>query len=334
MTPGSPPAPAPNRTTTRRALLTAAVAAPVAGLAAALASDAPGPATAGRPGDGKASGGSSSPDPGAQAGPEAAEQPKGSFHAFFPSEGLVTNEYAYRNPGADDARLSHDWSVTSGSLFSRWGFGWTGEPDGDAPGPDSGLHTGSSVFRLVTRRRDFGDTSVRCWVFLKPPGATGRTPARDWDGAHLWLRYHSAQELYALSFRRRDGKAVLKRKYPAPGRPVDEEGVYTTLATREHAMEYGRWHQVAATVSGCGTHRVRITLALDGRTVLEAEDRAPGRLAEPGGLGLRGDNTDMAFFGFTAAGAGDGRRCTGAPPDASRPGWPWQESPWPEVGRG
>ncbi|MFF5900510.1 hypothetical protein ACFY8O_31955 [Streptomyces argenteolus] len=334
MRPSFTRAPASDRlTTTRRTLLTAAVAAPAAGLAAVLVSDGPGPAQ-GPSGDGKAPGGSPSPAPDTSAWPDTAGGPGQPFHASFPAEGLITNEYAHRNPDADDARLSPDWVVTSGSLLSRWGFGWTGEPDGDAPGPDSGRHTGSSVFRLVTRRRDFGDTSVRCWVYLKPPGTTGRTPARDWDGAHLWLRYHSAQELYALSFRRRDGRAVIKRKHPAPGRPVEEEGVYTTLASRDHAAEYGRWHRVDATVSGCGEHRVRITLALDGRTVLDAEDRAPGGLARPGGVGLRGDNTDMAFFGFTATvHAGADRRCPGGPPDASRPGRPWAESSGPEVGQ-
>lgn len=335
MTMSSPPEP--GRSPTRRAVLTAAVATPAAGLAAALVLDgadaeAPGPDVSGRPGDGKASGPAPSPAP----RPEPATGPGGPFRAHFPAGGLVTNEYAYRSPESDDARLSDDWVVTSGSLFAQWGFGWTGVPDGGTPGPDSGRYTGSSVFRLVTRRRDFDDTSVRCWVFLKPPGTTGRTPARDWDGGHLWLRYHGPQELYALSFRRRDGKAVLKRKHPAPGRPVDEEGVYTTLATSDHAAEYGRWHRIDATVGGCGDDRVRITLALDGRTVLDTEDWTPGRLAGPGGVGLRGDNTEMAFYGFTARDAGRRRRCAderpqGNPPDASGPDTPFAEAPLPEI---
>ncbi|MFD6276258.1 hypothetical protein ACFWFI_11910 [Streptomyces sp. NPDC060209] len=295
-TPATPPR---GRAPSRRALLTAAVATPAAGLAGVLGSNEPDPAATGRPADGKAPGGSTSADP-VPGPPAPAAEPEAPFRPVFPVEGLVTNEYACGRPDSEDGRLSHDWVVTSGSLFARFAFGWTGVPDGEAPGPDSGTHTGSSVFRLVTRRQDFGDTTVRCWVFLKPPGATQRTPARDWDGGHLWLRHHSAQELYALSFRRRDGRVVLKRKHPAPGRPVDEEGVYTTLATAHHALDYGRWHQVAGTVSGCRDDRVRIALSLNGRTVLDAEDREPGRLATAGGVGLRGDNTEMAFFGFTA----------------------------------
>ncbi|MEU0302510.1 hypothetical protein ABZ252_24030 [Streptomyces sp. NPDC006175] len=295
----------------RRMLLTAAVATPAAGLAGSLTSDGRDPDTTDRSGDGKAGSTSAGPGPG-KADPAAPAGGSGPpFRPELPAEGLVTNEYAHGHPDAGDARLSPDWIVTSGSLFAHWAFGWTGVPDGEAPGPDSVPHTGSAVFRLVSRRQDFGDTSVRSWVFLKPPGATARTPARAWDGGHLWLRHHSAQELYALSFRRRDGMVVLKRKHPEPGRPVDEEGVYTTLATAHHPLDYGRWHRIAATVSTRGDDRVRIALALDGRAVLDAEDREPGRLTAPGGVGLRGDNTEMAFFGFTARGDAGHRRPAG-----------------------
>ncbi|MEE1779042.1 hypothetical protein AB0I87_18085 [Streptomyces sp. NPDC049952] len=301
----APSAPGGNRAPSRRALLTAAVATPAAGLAGALAADRPDPDP---PADGKAPGAGPAPAD----GPTETESPdppgdQAPFRPVLPSDGLVTNEYAFSRPDADDARHSRDWVVTSGSLLARWTFGWTGVPDGEPPGPGSALHTGSSVFRLVTRRRDFGDTAVRCWVYLRPPGATDRTPARDWDGGHLWLRYHSAQELYALSFRRRDGKVVLKRKHPAPGRPADEEGVYTTLATAGHALGHDRWHQICGTVSGPRDGRVRITLSLNGRTVLDAEDEDPGRLVTAGGVGLRGDNTEMAFFGFTAGNHTGGR---------------------------
>ncbi|WP_327379521.1 hypothetical protein [Streptomyces sp. NBC_01212] len=287
----APSAPDGGRAPSRRALLTAAVVTPAAGLAGVLAADSPDTDT---PDDGKA------PGDAPALGGSPAETAEALFRPVLPAEGLVTNEYAFGRPDADDARLSRDWVVTSGSLLARWTFGWTGVPDGEPPGPDSGLHTGSSVFRLVTRRRDFGETTVRCWVYLKPPGTTDRTPARDWDGGHLWLRYHSAQELYALSFRRRDGTVVLKRKHPAPGRPADDEGLYTTLATADHALDYARWHQVSGTVSGPRDGRVRVALSLNGRKVLDAEDRDPGRLITAGGVGLRGDNTEMAFFGFTA----------------------------------
>ncbi|MFF0407414.1 hypothetical protein [[Kitasatospora] papulosa] len=83
--------------------------------------------------------------------------------------------------------------------------------------------------------------------------------------------------------------------------------MYTTLATARHALGHDRWHQICGTVSGPRDGRVRITLSLNGRTVLDAEDEDPGRLVTAGGVGLRGDNTEMAFFGFTAGNHTGGR---------------------------
>ncbi|MEK8172154.1 hypothetical protein NKH77_31480 [Streptomyces sp. M19] len=120
-------------------------------------------------------------------------------------------------------------------------------------------------------------------MLLQPPGSTARTPARDWDGGHLWLRYRGPGQLYALSFRRRDGQVVLKRKRPVPGRPDDEAGGYTTLARRAHGLPYGLWHRVSATARTTGAGTVRLRLALNGRVVLDAEDRDPGRWPGPAG---------------------------------------------------
>ncbi|MFG2924769.1 hypothetical protein ACGFYA_25115 [Streptomyces sp. NPDC048305] len=303
-----------SRGTSRRALLTAA-AASAAGLAAVLATGVPDTQTPTTEVNGKARGNSAPGGGPAPWAPGVSGGPGAVFSPLFTSDGLITNEYAHSNPDADDARLSDDWDVTSGSLFAHWSCGWTGLPDGGPSGPGSTPRTGSSVFRLATHRRDFGDTAVRCWVFVRPPGSTLRTPARGWDGGHLWLRYRSPQELYALSFCRRDATVTLKRKYPPRGLP-GEEGVYTTLATGEHALSYDRWHHVAATAGRCDEGHVRLTLNVDGRTVLAAEDTAPGRLAEPGGVGLRGDNSEMAFLGFTAGPGSGPSHCRAGEADA------------------
>lgn len=236
---------------------------------------------------------------GGQTGGSAA--PDGVFRPVFHGDGLVTNEYAFRSPQAQDAHDDPDWVVTSGSLFTRAGCGWTGPPDGQSPGPDSTPHTGSSVFRLVTRRRDFGDSTARTEIRLQPPGTTSRTPEQDWDGAHLWLRYHSPQELYALSFRRRDGVVAIKRKTPDPAGAgaAGEQGDYVTLAEGRHVFGYQEWHTVAGTtVNQKGG--VRLVLTIDGKTVLDVVDSAPERISAPGGVGIRGDNTDLDFRNFTA----------------------------------
>ena len=225
------------------------------------------------------------------------------FAPAFAKAGLVTNAFAFLHPNDPQARLSPDWITTSGSLFARNGAGWTGVPDADNTGPYSDRFTDSAIFRLVTRRRDFGPVTVHLWVRLDPPVTTPSTPARAWDGGHVWLRYHSPQELYGLSFRRRDGTVVIKRKIPGvgPENPAKEDtGAYATLAEGRHAIPYGTWHQVTASAVNLPSGAVLLRLDIDGRRVLTARDRTPGRLRQPGGVGLRADNTDMLFRDFRA----------------------------------
>ncbi|MGW2426120.1 hypothetical protein ACWC0C_44135 [Streptomyces sp. NPDC001709] len=227
-------------------------------------------------------------------------KPARSFRARFPADGLVTNEYAYRNPHDPLARTSPDWSVTSGSLFARDGDGWTGPPDVGDTGPDSTRHTDSAVFRLVTHRRDFGAVKVRTTVCPAPPATTERTPAQDWDGGHIWLRCHGPEELYALSFRRRDGLVVIKRKVTAKDASAVDGGGYATVAERRHTFPYCTWHRVTAGAVNTPSGTVLLRLDIDGQTVLAAEDRTPGPLLTPGGVGLRADNTELLFRDFTA----------------------------------
>ncbi|MER5714327.1 hypothetical protein [Streptomyces sp. NPDC002132] len=221
------------------------------------------------------------------------------FRPRFGAERLVTNEWAYRNPAGRGARRSSDWLATSGSLFARGGLGWTGRPDAGPTGPDSTSATDSAVFRLVSRRRDFGPVTVSFRVRLRPPVTTVRTPKQDWDGAHIWLRYHSPQELYALSFSRRDGSVVIKRKVPSHDAESVDGGGYATVAEGRHSIGYDHWHHVEATAVNTSSG-VRLRLAVDGSEVLRAIDRTPGPLTAPGGVGLRVDNTELWFGDFWA----------------------------------
>ncbi|QMU68171.1 hypothetical protein [Streptacidiphilus sp. P02-A3a] len=222
------------------------------------------------------------------------------FAADFGAGGLVTNEYAYREPNSPQAHDSADWIVTSGSLFAQNGDGWTGVPDSGETGTDSARYNDSAVFRLVTRRRDFGDVAVATSVKVDPPITTKRTPASEWDGAHFWLRYHSPSELYALSFRRRDGMVVIKRKVTAHDKAAVDGGDYTTLAQASFPIPYGSWQQVAASAVNGSGGTVKLTLTINGRTALTVVDTAPGALTQPGGVGLRVDNSELWFRDFTA----------------------------------
>ncbi|MET8095830.1 hypothetical protein ABZV29_05050 [Streptomyces sp. NPDC005236] len=221
------------------------------------------------------------------------------FRPRFGPDGLITNEWAFRNPRGPRAHESSDWVTTSGSLFATGGLGWTGRPDAGETGPDSGAINDSAVFRLVSRRRNFGPVTVSFKVRLRQPITTARTPEQDWDGGHVWLRYHSPQELYALSFRRRDGAVVIKRKVPSHDAAAVEGGDYTTIAEGSHAISYGDWHLVEAHAVNVFSG-VRLRLAIDGKEVLHTVDRTPGPLAAPGGVGLRVDNSELWFGDFWA----------------------------------
>ncbi|MFD5815539.1 hypothetical protein [Streptomyces sp. NPDC127038] len=221
------------------------------------------------------------------------------FWPRFGADGLVTNEWAFRHPHGSGAHRSADWVATSGSLFASGGLGWTGRPDAGKTGPHSQTADDSAVFRLVSRRRDFGPVRVSFQIRIQPPITTARTPPEAWDGAHVWLRYHSPQELYALSFRRRDGTVAIKRKVPSHDSSAVEGGDYATIAEGSHGISYGDWHRVEAqavnTFSG-----VRLRLVINGKEVLHTVDDAPGPLATPGGVGLRADNSELWFGDFSA----------------------------------
>ena len=227
-------------------------------------------------------------------------QPQSDPQAFAPrfgQHGLVTNEFAWRSPNAVGATKSPDWNVTSGSLFADAGAGWTGHIDRRAPGPTSEGGTDSAVFRLVSRQRGFDDVRVAFTVRADEPSQTAATPPQAYDGVHLWLRYHSPQDLYAVSIARRDGLVVIKRKAQAPGEP---DGTYTTLAETPYAFSWQAWVPVVVTVRNIGSS-VAIQVSIAGRPVLRAVDHRPGILSLAGGLGLRGDNTEFWFRGLTAS---------------------------------
>ncbi|WP_182348405.1 hypothetical protein [Tomitella gaofuii] len=228
-------------------------------------------------------------------GPEA-------FHPVFAEQtDLVTNEYAHRHPSADGAVSSSDWIVTSGSLFSRDGAGWTGVPDGADPNARSGNGTGSAVFRAISRRADFSDTRVDFDLHLLGFVTTSRTPAHDWDGVHVFLRYHNDAELYVVSIRRRDGTLAIKKK--TPGGPVNG-GTYTTLAETAAPAGTGPMMHVSTTVRNRPDGSVALSAAIDGITVLRAIDMGEHghTIRDAGRVGLRGDNCEFTFRDFRAEG--------------------------------
>jgi hypothetical protein len=214
------------------------------------------------------------------------------FAPSFPGRGLVTNEFAYFNPDDAGARLSTDWTVTSGSLFARGGAGWTGIPDGEAPDAASQAATDSAVFRLRSRLADFANVSVSFDLKLLGLVTTARTPAQGYDGVHVWLHYQSPDALYYVSVSRRDGRIVIGKKL---------RGRYTKLSVRNgHPFGLGRWQHVETTIVA-DDHEATIRLLVNGKLVERVSDTGEGGpvIAASGQIGLRGDNAEFEFRRLT-----------------------------------
>jgi hypothetical protein len=219
---------------------------------------------------------------------------------FAPSFGgrnrLLTNEWAYRHPGRRQAVVSADWVATSGSLFAHDGAGWSGLPDDNSPDPTSQSGTGSAVLRVVSQRPDFGDVEVDVRFRIEQLVSSQRTPAQSYDGMHLFLRYQSEYQLYAVTLARRDGLVAVKKK--VPGGPSND-GTYTTLASAPRPLQLGVWQALRTTVTN-EPGRVVIRLFDDDRMVLQAIDDGADAppLFDPGRVGIRGDNAELSVQAF------------------------------------
>ena len=214
--------------------------------------------------------------------------------------GLVTNEFAYWRPKSRGAVVSPDWELTSGSLFARQGAGWTGVPDDRAPNADSSSGTNSAVFRLTTVRDDFHDVAVDLKLRNDGLGQTASTPAVAWDGIHVFLRYQNQRHLYYASINRRDDKVVIKKKIP--GGPSNGGTYYSLTPESPYPAPYHEWQAVRATVRDNPDGSVAIALYAGGRLLVSAvDDGSVGGppIRHPGKVGLRGDNADFSFSGFT-----------------------------------
>ena len=229
--------------------------------------------------------------------------------ASYAPDSVISSEYAYQVGERDGS----PWTVTSGCLIERDGMsatGWVGDPkslDGDAtPTCDT---SGSNVFRLVTKRATYLDIKVSMRLFLRPDPATGspftetaETPAVDWDGVKLFLRYQNPYHLYYASVARRDGGVVLKKK--CAGGP-DNGGTYYDLGEgelRDHPLNVGEWQSVEASVQNEGDG-VRLTLSQNGETIATAVDDGVGcaPIQAAGRTGIRGDNANFQFDDFTVS---------------------------------
>lgn len=211
---------------------------------------------------------------------------------------LITNERAYSSPHGVGVHRSRTWLVTSGSLFSDHGAGWTGVPDDVAPDINSGNGTDSAVFRVVTRRASFENVSVGFDLRISRLVSTRRTPAVAYDGVHVFLRYQNPAYLYVVSVYRRDGIVAVKEKIPGG---TTNGGTYVTLAEAPYRMPLHQWVPVRVSIVSQSGGTVRLELTIGGRTVLtETQDHSKvDPILKPGRVGIRGDNCEFWFRDFT-----------------------------------
>lgn len=202
---------------------------------------------------------------------------------FTGTSGLIAAEHS---PAEGDLL----WQVTSGSLYRDHNEGWTGVPD-DGLGDGA---TGSAVFRMVSARRDLGDVEMTMRLKVDDLVETPRTPAEPWDGAHIWVRYESAHQLYAIAVDRRDSTMIIKKK--CAGGEVNG-GTYFDLSryVPDIPIPFGRWQQVRVEVRDTSEGAVAISVNRDGH-VVQAVDHGTGcPPLRTGGIGLRGDNAELRF---------------------------------------
>jgi hypothetical protein len=230
---------------------------------------------------------------------------------------LITNEYAFAHPSDPAAVQSPIWEMDSGSFFSRQDLGVTGVPDDCAPGRWSTECTHSALFRLNTKRRDFGDVLVQTSLRNHELTSTPSTPPEAWDGVHLWLRYQSQFHLYYATVNRRDGRLVLKKK--CPGGPSNN-GTYYTLASRSNfPIRFGSWQLVGAAAHNAASGAVILTVYHDGEPRLRAIDSGTGcaPIRTAGAVGVRGDNDDFALDGYSVSALSGDPGGTNRPPEVT-----------------
>ena len=218
---------------------------------------------------------------------------------FSGTDTLITNEFATANPRDTGAARSPHWEVTSGSFFRRDGHGWSGAPDRVRPDRGSRNGTNSAVFRALAP--PVAADSLRFALRLRID-AFGAATNENWDGVHLFARYRDADDTYAVSVARRDGRLIIKKK--ARDRSSEGDGAYDNIAEGRADVPVGRWVDVELRTANTPEGTVSFELRVDGQVRLAAVDTGAGGtppLTDPGRFGLRADNSEFSVDDVTVA---------------------------------
>jgi hypothetical protein len=213
---------------------------------------------------------------------------------FDGPDGIITNHHAYFAPPYADAHRSPTWEVESGCALRDGNRLWTGAPTTVEPNKECSNGTGSAVFRMWTKRSDFGDVAVSFGLLTE-----GYTPVGEsWDGVKIYLRRQDGDNFYTAEVNRREGNVIIQRKC---------DGRYTLLGGTRGAdtpLRQGEWEDVGGTVVNLPGDEVRIQVVRKDGVVLEAVDPAGtcDVLRKPGRIGIRGDRTEFYVDGLDVRG--------------------------------
>jgi hypothetical protein len=220
---------------------------------------------------------------------------------FTGLNGVITNHYAFWSPDDDTAFRSDRWEMESGCALRRDNTLWSGVPTANEPNKDCSNGSGSEVFRLWTKRTDFGNVAVS--MQLRNNGyAVGSQGERSWDGVKIWLRRQGASGshgLYTVEVNRRQGNIMIQKKCANS----DEYHILEQGRPEGAAASVGAWESVGGSVKNQGDGTVKLTMVRHGKTVMEATDSGVGcaPITSAGRVGFRGDSTDFNVDDFTVA---------------------------------
>lgn len=235
---------------------------------------------------------------------------------------LITNEFAFWNPTDPNAKISAEWEMDSGSLFSYNGRFWTGIIDTTKPNADSSNGTNSAVFRAVRKQKTYSNPTVSFMFRAKKFVAT--SAVSNGEQATVFLRYQNQYNLYYATFCRKDGKVVIKKK--VEGGPVQSnKGTYYTLPTVQnpntsylpYVFPLNEDVEVKASIADDANGNTIVAVFINGQFVISGIDDNKGGLflgstkansphaatkISSGKVGLRMDNLEAEFWNWKEEG--------------------------------
>jgi hypothetical protein len=168
---------------------------------------------------------------------------------------------------------------------------------------DSSGKNGSAVLRVITKRADFLDVSVRFRVTNLRLVTTPRTPEKAWNGLHLFLRRQDEDNTYYVDINRRDNALQIKRKRKDAGQ---DQAMYVPIAERtQFNVPYGVEQRVRVDCWTLARGLVQFRLYINDVMVQQTADASGPSVFPAGAVGIRGDNCEFVIDDFELWSLGD-----------------------------